>query len=392
MRQMVSQKSQLFGESVIRAMSRLAAQHQAINLAQGFPDFPCPPEIKQAAKEAIDADVNQYAITWGDKAFRDALTAKTKWFLGLDIDPEKHITVTCGSTEAMAATLLATVDPDDEVIVFEPYYENYGPDAIIANAKPVYVQLRPPEWNFDPKELEAAFSSKTKAIIINTPNNPTGKVFNREELQFIANLCQKWQVLAITDEIYEHILYDNREHIAIATLDGMQDLAITISGMSKTYSVTGWRIGTIIANEEITKAIRKMHDFLTVGAPAPLQRAGVAAINLPKSYYDGLAGFYQTKREFMLETLDMAGIPYYKPQGAYYVLSNISQFGFETDVAFTQFLIEKVGVAVVPGSSFYADPKNGHHLVRFCYCKRPETLEAARERLVKLKSKLPARV
>jgi aspartate/methionine/tyrosine aminotransferase len=385
-RERTSAKSRLFTESVIREMSRYAAKHNAINLAQGFPDFPAPQEIKDAACEAIQDDINQYAITWGAKDFRDALVEKTKWYLGLEINPETNITVTCGSTEAMAATLLAVVDPGDEVIVFEPYYENYGPDAIIASAKPVYVSLRAPDWRFDRDELTRAFSNKTKAIIINTPNNPTGKVFTREELTFIAELCQKWDVLAITDEIYEHILYDGLEHVAMATLPGMFDRTITINGLSKTYSVTGWRIGTIIAPEDLTKAIRKLHDFLTVGAPAPLQRAGVMAMNLPVWYYEDLRTQYTEKRALMLKALDAAGVSYTSPQGAYYVLADIAEFGYDTDVAFTKFLIETVGVAVVPGSSFYSNPADGHHLVRFCYSKKPETLDAAAERLLKLKN------
>ena len=385
LRDHTSQKSRLFTESVIREMSRLAAKHKAINLAQGFPDFGCPNELKQAACDAIHADINQYAITWGDKMFRDAFCAKQKWYLGLDLDPETNITVTCGSTEAMAATLLATVDPGDEVIVFEPFYENYGPDAIICGAKPIYVQLHPPAWSFDPIALEKAFNNKTRAIIINTPNNPTGKVFSKQELDTIAALCQKWDVLAITDEIYEHLTYDNTEHVAIATLPGMFERTITINGLSKTYSVTGWRIGTIIAPEHLTKAIRKLHDFLTVGAPAPLQRAGATAMAMPETYYNTLCQNYAQKRDAMLAILDEIEMPYFRPQGAYYILCDISKYGFENDVTFTRHLIENIGVAVVPASSFYANPQDGKNYIRFCYCKKPETLEAAKERLLKLK-------
>ncbi len=385
-KQKISSKASQFTESVIREMTRVALQYNAVNLAQGFPDFPCPPELKQAAYEAIAADVNQYAITWGDRAFRHALADKVRWYLGLEIDPERQITVTCGSTEAMAATMLATVDPGDEVIVFEPYYENYGPDAVIASATPRYVSLHPPDWTFDEAELRQAFNNNTKAIIINTPHNPTGKVFNREELTLIAELCQKWDVLAFTDEIYEHILYDGNEHIAMATLPGMEERTVTINGLSKTYSVTGWRVGYILANPELTGAIRKVHDFLTVGAPAPLQRAGVAAMQLPQSYYKELARLYQQKRDSLLQILDKVGIPYFIPKGAYYVLADISGFGYKTDVEFTLYLIKEIGVAVVPGSSFFSQPEAGSKFIRFCFSKKPETLAAAGDRLLKLQS------
>jgi len=383
-KQKTSLKANQFTESVIREMTRLALKYNAVNLAQGFPDFPCPPELKRAACEAIEADVNQYAITWGDRAFRQALAEKVRWYLGLNIDPERQITVTCGSTEAMAAVMLATVDPGDEVIVFEPYYENYGPDAILASATPRYVSLHPPDWTFDQAELRQAFNEHTKAIIINTPHNPTGKVFTREELTLIAELCQKWDVLAYTDEIYEHILYDGTEHVAMATLPGMEDSTVTINGLSKTYSVTGWRVGYILANPELTGAIRKVHDFLTVGAPAPLQRAGVAAMQLPKSYYKQLATLYQEKRDSMLQTLEQVGIPYFVPQGAYYVFANIAHLGYKNDVEFTEHLIKEIGVAVVPGSSFFSQPEAGKDLIRFCFSKKPETLAAAGDRLQKL--------
>ncbi|MGL4621010.1 MAG: pyridoxal phosphate-dependent aminotransferase, partial [Chroococcidiopsis sp.] len=296
----ISSKAEQFTESVIREMTRVAAQYKAVNLAQGFPDFPCPSELKRAACAAIEEDINQYAITWGDRHFRQAIAKKVDWYLGLEIDPEREITVTCGSTEAMAATMLAIVDPGEEIIIFEPYYENYAPDAILASAKPCYVKLHPPNWTFDEAELRRAFSDRTKAIIINTPHNPTGKVFSREELTIIAELCQEWDVLAFTDEIYEHILYDGRKHLAIATFPGMEDRTVTINGLSKTYSVTGWRVGYILANPELTNAIRKVHDFLTVGAPAPLQRAGIAAMQLEPSYYEELAKSYQEKRDSIL--------------------------------------------------------------------------------------------
>ena len=286
----------------------------------------------------------------------------------------------------MAATMLATVDPGDEVIVFEPYYENYGPDAVIASATPRYVSLHPPDWTFDEAELRQAFNNNTKAIIINTPHNPTGKVFSREELTLIAELCQKWDVLVFTDEIYEHILYDGTEHIAMATLPGMEERTVTINSLSKTYSVTGWRVGYILANPELTGAIRRVHDFLTVGAPAPLQRAGVAAMQLPQSYYKELATLYQQKRDSLLQILDKVGIPYSIPKGAYYVLADISRFGYKTDVEFVLYLIKEIGVAVVPGSSFFSQPEAGSKFIRFCFSKKPETLAVAGDRLLKLQS------
>jgi len=381
-----SRKASLFTESVIREMSRLAAQHQAVNLAQGLPDYPCPPELKAAACTAINEDINQYAITWGDKLLRQAIASKSAAYLGMKIDPETDVTVTCGSTEAMIATMLATVDPDDEVIVFEPYYENYGPDAILGDARPRYVSLRQPDWTFDEAELTAAFNEHTRAIIINTPHNPTGKVFNRQELEIIAKLCQKWGVLAFTDEIYEHILYDGAKHIALGTLPGMENLTVTINSLSKTYSVTGWRVGWAIANKELTAAIRKVHDFLTVGSPAPLQRAGVVAMQLGQEYYDQLSAEYTAKRKVMLDILDEAEIPYFAPGGAYYVLSDISKYGFNNDVQFTQHLVKDVGVAVVPGSSFFSRPELGKNLVRFCFSRKDETLAAARQRLHNLKA------
>ncbi len=378
-------KANQFKESVIREMSRLAAQHKAVNLGQGVPDFPAPLELKEAAIKAVLDDINQYAITWGDRPFRDAITEKTKRYLGLTIDPEKHITVTCGATEAMVATMLALVDPDEEVIVFEPFYENYGPDAILSGATPKYVKLNPPNWDFDENELRQAFSDKTRAIIINTPHNPTGKVFTREQLTIIAELCQKWGVLAFTDEIYEHILYDDAEHVAIATLPGMEDLTVTINSLSKTYSVTGWRIGWAIAHEDLTLPIRKVHDFLSVGAPAPLQRAGATAVNLPQKFYDELKEEYASRRTVMLDILDEVGIDYFRPEGAYYVFCDIRKFGFKDDLAITKHLVKEIGVAVVPGSSFFRRSEEPGQYIRFCFSRQPETLAAARERLRKLK-------
>jgi aminotransferase len=386
-KKLTSYKADRFTESVIREMTRLANQYGALNLAQGFPDFPAPAEIKQAAVEAIQADINQYAITWGAKGFREAIAEKVKWYLGLDIDPEREITVTCGSTEAMISAMMAVINPGDEVIVFEPFYENYSPDAILSGATPRLVTLYPPEWTFNPDELKAAFNDKTKAIIINTPNNPTGKVFTGEELEFIADLCLRWNVLAITDEIYEHILYDGADHVAIATLDGMRNRTITINGLSKTYSVTGWRVGYTIAPWEITSAIRKVHDFLTVGAAAPLQEAGVVALKMPRSYYERLAAQYAERREVMWQALVEVGFRPYRPRGAYYIITDIDDFGFPNDVEFSEYLVKEIGVAVVPGSSFYEDPEKGRQQVRFSFCKKIETLKLACERLQRLRRK-----
>ncbi|MBS1788855.1 MAG: aminotransferase class I/II-fold pyridoxal phosphate-dependent enzyme [Acidobacteria bacterium] len=394
MKNRVSRKASSFTESVIREMTRQANLYGAVNLSQGFPDFPAPADIKRAACEAIEADINQYAITWGAKRFRDAIAAKTKWHLGLDIDPDREVVVTCGSTESMIATMLAVVDPGEEVIVFEPYYENYGPDAILSGAVMRYVTLHAPDetspvWHFDKDELRAAFNERTKAIIITTPHNPTGKVFTREELRLIADLCIEYDALALTDEIYEHIWYPDPargvEHIAMATLDGMRDRTVTINSLSKTYSVTGWRVGYAIAAPDLINGIRQVHDFLTVGAAAPLQEAGVYAMSLPRSYYDHLQTDYQRRRDFLLGVLEEVGFKCFKPDGAYYIITDISEFGFENDIKFTQYLIKEIGVAVVPGSSFYRRPELGAQQVRFCYCKKDETLEAAAEKLRKLR-------
>jgi aminotransferase len=379
-----------FTESVIREMTRQAMLHGAVNLSQGFPDFPAPAEIKRAAQEAIAADVNQYAITWGAKNLRDAIVRQMKLWQGIQVDPEREITVCCGSTETMISTLLAVCSAGDEVVIFEPFYENYGPDAILSGAKPRFVKLHPPvtpgsEWSFDERELRGAFHHQTKAIIVNTPNNPTGKVFTRSELELIRDLCVEFNVLAITDEIYEHILYDGTQHISIASLDGMRERTITINGLSKTYSVTGWRVGWAVAPPAITDAIRKVHDFLTVGAPAPLQQAGVAALALPASYYQGLAEGYRKRRDRLIPVLEEVGFRCFQPRGAYYVMTDISAFSFENDVEFTKYLVKEIGVAVVPGSSFYNDPRDGAQQVRFAFCKRDETLDTAAERLRKLR-------
>ena len=379
----ISSKAAQFTESVIREMTRLALEHDAINLSQGFPDFPAPDVLKKAAADAIFADINQYAITWGAKNFRDALVYKIKKFMGIEIDPEREITVSCGSTEAMIDVLLAVINPGDEVIVFEPFYENYGPDAIISGATPRYVQLRRPDWSFDEKELRAAFNNKTKAIIINTPNNPTGKVFSCEELEFVGELCQKWDVLAVTDEIYEHIIYDNAKHISPITLDGMRERTIVVNGMSKTFSVTGWRVGYIIAPPGITGAIRKMHDFITVGAPAPLQDAGAVALRLPDSYYADLATHYQQRRDRLMKMLEDAGLNPMLPKGAYYVMCDIANWGYPNDVEFARFLVKDIGVATVPGSSFFSDPASGKDIIRFTFCKTLDVLDEAGRRLLK---------
>ena len=398
----ISQKSMSLTESVIREMSREAAKYGAVNLGQGFPDFPAPFEVKEKAMEAIAADHNQYAITWGVKSFRDAIAEKSKRFLGLDVDAESEITVTCGSTEGMIAGMLACVDKGEEVVLFEPFYENYAPDAILSDATPVHVPLYEGEtgnWYFENDELRAAFNQNTKAIILCTPNNPTGKVFSRQELEFIAELCIEFDALCFTDEIYEHIIYrgkrddgqmtlaeNNPQHICMAQIDGMRERTIVVNSLSKTYSVTGWRVGYVIAPPDITNAVRKIHDFLTVGAANPLQHAGAYAMSLPKTYYKELQKEYQRKRDFIVPVLQDAGFKCGFPEGAYYVMTDVSDFGFKNDVEFTKHLIREIGVAVVPGSSFYHHKELGSQQVRFCFCKKDETLEAAAERLAKLKS------
>jgi aminotransferase len=365
-------------------MTRLAAQHNAVNLAQGFPDFPAPEIVKRAAADAIAAEINQYAITWGAKVFRDAIAAKYRRHYGLDIDPEHEITVCCGSTEGMIASLLAVSNPGDEVIIFEPFYENYGPDTLLCAANRKFVRLHPPAWRYDPDELRAAFSPRTKAIILNSPGNPTGRVFSREELIYIAELCQEFDSLVITDEIYEHIIYDGAKHIPMMTLPGMRNRTILVNSMSKTYSVTGWRVGWVLAAPDLTESIRKVHDFLTVGAAAPLQQAGAVALAFPDEYYACLARDYQARRDTMLDILKGAGFNCFHPLGAYYVMADISGFGFADDVQCVRHFIEKHGVAAVPGSSFFSDPGSGATLIRFCFCKKYETLKEAGERLSEL--------
>jgi aminotransferase len=390
-----SRKAAQFTESVIREMTRLAQTHGAVNLSQGFPDFPAPAALKEAACDAIRADVNQYAVTWGARPLRDAIALDLSRRHGLAVEGDRHVTVCCGSTEAMVATLLAIVDPGDEVIVFEPFYENYGPDAVLSGATPRFVRLRPgttagrAEWTFDPDELAAAFSNRTRAIVINTPNNPTGKVFTREELQTIARLCQQWDVMAVTDEIYEHIVYDGAGHVSLATLDGMADRTVTINSVSKTFSVTGWRVGWAVAPADLTGAIRKVHDFLTVGAAAPLQAAAAVALASGADYYRDLASAYQARRDRLMGILTRAGFVCYEPRGAYYIMTDIAGFGFPDDVAFARYLVEEVGVASVPGSSFFRDPASGQTAVRFCFCKKDETLALAEARLAAMRR--PAR-
>jgi aminotransferase len=387
----VSKKAAQFTESVIREMTRQAIQHNAVNLAQGFPDFPAPEAIKIAAQQAVAADINQYAITWGAQNFRRAIAAKFAQWQKIEIDPEREITVCCGSTEAMIATLLALVDPGEEVIVFEPFYENYGPDAILSGATPRYVTLHAPtdengEWSFDPAALRAAFNGKTRAIILNTPHNPTGKIFTRSELEFIRDICVEFDVLAITDEIYEHILYNGAEHVSIATIEGMRERTVTINSLSKSYSVTGWRVGWAIAPPALTAGIRKVHDFLTVGAAAPLQAAGAVALEQPNSYYEQLAAGYKERRDLLLNALRQAGFKAFNPSGAYYIMTDISEFSFEDDRAFAAHLVKEIGIATVPGSSFYSLPGGGSQQVRFAFCKQLQTLNRAIENLQNLQS------
>ena len=378
---LLSEKSSKFTESVIRGMSIEARKFGAVNLAQGMPNFAAPAEIKDAACRAIADDINQYAITWGAAPLRAAIADHARWHLGLDLDPETEITVTCGSTEAMLVALMAIINPGDEIILSQPFYENYWPDAILAGATPRFVPVRPPGWTFDPDELASAFNDRTKAIVLCNPNNPTGTVCTREELEHVAALCRKWDVIAITDEIYEHIVFDGRPHVALASLDGMRERSVTIGGMSKTYSVTGWRVGTILAPPNLSKAFRQLHDFVSIGAAAPLQEAGAVAYRLPRSYYDRLASGYQARRDKLCSALREIGFDLEPPQGAYYVMAGISAFGATDDVKFADHLVREVGVATVPGSSFFRDKDLGRPYVRFCFCKKDETLDAAIARL-----------
>jgi len=380
----ISRKADSFTESVIREMNRLAVAAGAVSLAQGFPDFPAPAELKDAAAAALHADINQYAITWGARPLREAIAAKAARFHpGWDIDPETQITVTCGATEGMIAAMLGLLDPGDEVIVFEPFYENYGPDAILSGAVPRYVTLHEPDWSIDADELRAAVTPRTRAIVVNSPHNPTGKVFGRDELELIAGLCQEHDLLAFTDDIYEHIIYEG-EHIPLATLPGMADRTVSIDSMSKTYSVTGWRVGWVIASPLLSVGIRRAHDFLTVGAAAPLQQAAVTALGFPDSYYSSLAAAYRERRDTLLPALAEAGFRIHQPAGAYYVMTDIRDLTDEDDVTFARRLILDPGVAGVPGSSFFSHPELGRTKLRFAFPKRLETLRAATDRLARL--------
>jgi aspartate/methionine/tyrosine aminotransferase len=376
-----SVKASSFTESVIREMTRLADLHGAINLGQGFPDFPAPQVVKDAARRAIAEDHNQYPVTWGVPAFREAIAAKYRRDYGMAVDPDREVCVTCGSTEAMIAAMLGVLDPGDEVVVFQPFYENYGPDAILSDARPRLVTLSPPDWTFDPSELGAAFGNRTRAIVINSPNNPTGKVFTREELTLIGDLCQRFDAVAITDEIYEHITYDGAVHVPIATIPGMEDRTVTISALSKTYAVTGWRVGWAIASPALMAGIRPVHDFLTVAAAAPLQIAGITALELPAAYYERMAAEYAERRTLMLKVLADAGLETPAPAGAYYVMTDISRLPYDDGVTAARDLVERRGVASVPGSSFFSKPELGRHLLRFAFCKKLDTLEDAGARL-----------
>jgi aspartate/methionine/tyrosine aminotransferase len=385
---MISKRVQGFTESVIREMTRVNNQHGGINLAQGMPNFSPPRELLEAAHRAIDGDFHQYAITWGTPRLRRAIADKYGRFYGMEVEPDQHVTVCCGSTETMLATLLAVLNPGDEVIIFEPFYENYGPGCIIAGAEPVFVPLEPPDFSFDPDRLAAAVSSRTRAIVFNSPNNPSGKVFSRAELEIIAGLCLRHDLLAITDEIYEHIVFDGLGHIPIATLPGMAERTITISGISKSYSVTGWRVGYAIANPELSVGIRRAHDFITVGAPHPLQEAAVTALEFPDSYYVSLREGYQARRDLLLGKIREAGFVAWEPHGAYYILTDVAHFmptyHCRDDHEFAMFLIKDVGVATVPGSSFYAHSELGRTKIRFCFPKTDDMLIEAGQRLQKL--------
>ncbi len=379
-----SRRVSAFADSVFGEMTRLAKLHKAVNLSQGFPDFEAPAAIKAAACAAIRRDQNQYAPPYGTPALCAAIARDFTRRHGVPVVADEQVTVCCGSTEAIMAVMLSCVDPGDEVIVFEPFYENYGPDAILSGASPRFVRLREPDWAFDPDELKAAFSNRTRAIVINSPNNPTGKVFSRSELQIIADLCQRWDVIAISDEIYEHILFDGVAHVPIAALPGMAERTVTTSGLSKTFSVTGWRIGWAIAPASLAGGIRKIHDFLTVAAPTPFQDAGALALAMPDAIYTTLAAAYQAKRDMLIEILERQGLTCYKPEGAYYLMADVSRFGFKSDADFAQYLIKDIGVATIPGSSFYQDPTTAPQTVRFCFSKRDETLREAGRRLARL--------
>ena len=382
-----AQRTATFSESVIREMTRIAQLNEAVNLAQGFPDFPMPEPMKEAACTAITADINQYAVTWGSAALRLAIAEKYRRWYGMQVDYAQEITVTCGATEAMASVFLALIDPGDEVIIFEPYYENYGPDAILAGARPVFVPLERPHWTIDPDVLAKAFTKRTRAIVVNTPHNPTGRVFTRAEISMIAELCRENDAWAITDEIYEHIRYAGQHHV-IATWPGMRERTVTISGLSKTFSCTGWRLGYAVAPPAQTAAIRKVHDFLTVGAPAPLQAAGAVGLSFDADYFNHLALDYRGRRHIMVEALAEAGFTFTVPEGAYYILADFSELSDMDDVSFAKWMCEEIGVAAVPGSSFYHHRELGRKLVRFAFCKRIDTLKRAAERLARVRERV----
>ncbi len=381
----VSERAQQFPESVIREMTRIAAAHGAVNLSQGYPDFDPPRAVVKAAQRALENGYNQYSTTWGAPELRSEIVRRAKAFNGIDADPEANLLVTCGSTEAMMAAMLSIINPGDEVVVFEPFYENYGPDAVMSGAVPRYVRMEWPDWRVDEESLKGAFTPKTKAVIVNTPNNPTGKVYSRDELRLLADLCEEHDVIAVTDEIYEHIVYDGQRHVSLAALDGMAERTITIDGLSKTYSATGWRVGWAIAPKTLADAMRRIHDFLTVGAPHPLQIGAAAALTLPDSYYTELARAYRGKRDRFVDGLRSVGLDCRAPDGAYYVMADFSRFPFEDDWAFAMYLVERLGVATVPGSSFYGHPEDGARYVRFMFSKKDETLDEALRRLEPLK-------
>ena len=387
--QPLSNRTNTFTDSVIRRMTRISAQYNAVNLSQGFPDFDPPKELMDRLSQVAYEDFHQYSITWGAQGFREALAAQQTRFMGHPVDPNREIVVTCGSTEAMMAAMMTVTNPGDKVVIFSPFYENYGADTILSGAEPVYVPLHPPEFNFDPAELEQAFQQHPKALILCNPSNPCGKVFTKEELLFIADLAQKYDTYVITDEVYEHIVYAPHKHVYFASLPGMWERTISCSSLSKTYSITGWRLGYTIAPEAITERIKKVHDFLTVGAAAPLQEAVIPGLNFGQDYYDKLQATYTHKRDLFLKGLKDVGLEFSEPQGAYYVLMDITPFGYDNDLEFCQVLAKEVGVGAVPGSSFFREPVN--HLIRFHFAKKDETLNEALNRLESIHKKIPKR-
>ena len=383
----LSNRTSTFTDSVIRRMTRISNQYGAVNLSQGFPDFEPPREILERLSQVTKEDFHQYAITWGAANFREALAAKIQHFSGVEVDPNSELVVTCGSTEAMMAAMMSVTNPGDKVIVFSPFYENYGADTILSGAEPIYVPLIPPSFRFDAAVLEDAFRQKPKAIIVCNPSNPCGKVFTREELTIIADLAKKYDTFVITDEVYEHILYKPHQHTYMASLPGMKERTITCNSLSKTYSITGWRLGYTQANPQITERIKKVHDFLTVGAAAPLQEAAVTGLKFGNEYYKDLQEKYTHKRDLFLRGLDTIGLSHTVPEGAYYILIDISEFGFESDLEFAQVLAQKVGVGSVPGSSFFKEPENRY--VRLHFAKKDETLNEALNRLSDIRKKIP---